>query len=273
MDVVPRLADLRIALPAVVAWVSAAVLIGVPEAAAFVLLGGAAVALACIVALVRHVLVVAAAVVFTAVSLVALVAVAVLVGDDRRTPDVVASQAGRTVDVAVVLDRDLGPADRSVLATLVRLGSADGLRVPVRVVPDRTDDAPAWAAGSSLVTRGAVEPDDPGKSTAYVVFLRGGAAVRPPDGLLRATDRARSAFASVTSSLPEPGGSLLRGLAIGDRSGLDPGTEAAMETSALTHLTAVSGDTVPNRGGSNGQAHPSNVSEREHFAAILHTDA
>ena len=97
------------------------------------------------------------------------------------------------------------------------------------------------AAGARVTVTAAVQPDEPGSATAFVAFLRGTPSSVPPDGLLGATDTARQAFVRATADLPQPGAALLRGLAIGDRSGLDPTTEAAMETSALTHLTAVSG--------------------------------
>ncbi|WP_082687422.1 ComEC/Rec2 family competence protein, partial [Curtobacterium oceanosedimentum] len=177
-------------------------------------------------------------VVLVAAGCCALVAVAVAVGAPERSPGALVDRTGRTVSVEVVLTRDLADTDRSTTGTLRALDAVGELGVPVRVVPGERLRA---AAGSTLRARGTVQLDDDGAPTAAVVFLRGHPSVVPPTGLLALTDRVRQAFVTVTDGLPEPGGALLRGLAIGDRSGLDPATEAAMETTALTHLTAVSG--------------------------------
>ncbi|PZE92554.1 hypothetical protein DEI95_08560 [Curtobacterium sp. MCBD17_008] len=188
-----------------------------------------------------------AALVLTAALFVALVAVAVAVGQGRREPPGVRDASGRTVHAQVLLDRDLAPADRSVVGTLLAVGQRaslrDSIRVPVRLVPARDDPRrQALAAGSVVEIRGHLDEDEPGAPTAFVLFVRGDlGTAAPPHGLLGRTAVARSAFVAVTADLPEPGAALLRGLAIGDRSGLDPETEQAMEATALTHLTAVSG--------------------------------
>ncbi|WIB34765.1 ComEC/Rec2 family competence protein [Curtobacterium sp. MCJR17_043] len=188
-----------------------------------------------------------AALVLTAALLVALVSVAVAVGQGRREPAAVRAVSGRTVHAQVRLDRDLPPADRSVVGTLLAVGARtprhDGLRVPVRIVPALDEPRrEALAAGSVVQVRGQLEADEPGAPTAFVLFVRGDLGpAAPPHGLLGGTAAARSAFVAVTADLPEPGAALLRGLAIGDRSGLDADTERAMEAAALTHLTAVSG--------------------------------
>ncbi|MBT2503950.1 ComEC/Rec2 family competence protein [Curtobacterium sp. ISL-83] len=246
--------DTRIALPAACAWLAAALLVGQPRAAVPTVVVGAVIVVGAALVLwaVRSgpdTVRVLVALVLTAAALVALVAVAIGVGEVRRQPDAVRSIGPGAVGVQLTLDRDLTPRDRSVLGTLravegaVGAGGAAALRVPVRVVPaaDSSDRPRTVAAGSSLAGRATVQPDDPGSPTAFVVFLRGTPRTQPPTGFLAATDRARQAFVRVSSALPEPGASLLRGLAIGDRSGLDEDTQAAMETAALTHLTAVSG--------------------------------
>ena len=230
------------------AWLLAVVLVAVPSAAgaaAAVAAGVLVVAVLVAVRSPRGPITTIVALGAVAAGLCGLVSVAVLVGEDRRVPAVVRQAAGRTVPVELVLERDLAAGDRSVLATLVAVGDVGDLHVPVRAVPGRSSRPTVLAAGTGLRSPGSVEPDAAGAPTAAVVFLRGTPEQRPPDGLLGgllgATATVRRAFVQVTRPLPEPGGALLRGLAIGDRSGLDPGTEAAMETAALTHLTAVSG--------------------------------
>lgn len=242
-----RLADLRIAVPAAVVWLSSAVLVGVPDTAivvmvaAGVLVAGGVVVLALLPRPQGGAIAVTVALVVTSALLVALIAVAVAVGEQRRNPPALSGHAGQHT-VRLVLDRDLERGTRSVAATLTATEDSAGLLVPVRLVPDVQEQGPErFAAGSTFVGTGAVEPDTAGSPTAWVVFLHGPVASRPPTGLLAVTDHARQAFVRVTAGLPEPGAALLRGLAIGDRSGLDPDTEGAMETAALTHLTAVSG--------------------------------
>ena len=248
-DTVERLGvdrgDLRLAVPAAVGWVFAAVLVGVPGAGAPAVVGtGGMLGAAVLVVLLRRGPGPGpgwGGLVATVAGLCLLVAVAVLVGDARRGPEVLRAAVGRgAVPVELVLDRDLPPQGRSVLATLVAVDGT-GTRVPVRLVPAGDLRVHRIAGGARVRGAAAVEAGEPGSPTAAVVFLRGEPEVSEPVGWAAGIDRVRAAFTEVTSTLPEPGGALLRGLAIGDRSGLDPSTEAAMETSALTHLTAVSG--------------------------------
>ncbi|WP_412160952.1 ComEC/Rec2 family competence protein [Curtobacterium flaccumfaciens] len=251
MQLAPSAIDLRVAVPVAVAWIATAVLIGVPDVAPVV--GGAAALLTGVSGIVLRwrrgtgVVPAVAGLLLVAGALTTLLAVSVTVGESRRAPEplrtLVAGPGSGRVDVEALLTRDLVPGDRSVTATLVRADDLDGLRVPVRLVPDQHGEAPGavLAAGARVTVTAAVQPDEPGSATAFVAFVRGTPSSVPPGGLLGGTDTARQAFVRATADLPQPGAALLRGLAIGDRSGLDPTTEAAMETSALTHLTAVSG--------------------------------
>ncbi len=252
----PSLVDLRLAGPVAVAWVEAALLVGAPGLAWWCATTAATAGTVVVLALVVRGRRGRAALsggrggllggvpggvpggVLVAAACCLLVAVAVGVGAAARSPQALADRAGRTVAVEVVLTRDLAASDRSTTGTLRSIGDVGGLEVPVRVVPAGRLRA---SAGAVLHARATVQTDDGGAPTAAVVFLRGRPTSLPPTGLLAASERVRQAFTAVTRDLPEPGGALLRGLAIGDRSGLDPATESAMETTALTHLTAVSG--------------------------------
>jgi competence protein ComEC len=251
VQLAPSAVDLRVAVPVAVAWTATALLVGVPDVAPLV--GGASALLTGVSGIVLRwrrgtgVVPVVAGLLLVAGALTTLLAVSVTVGESRRAPEplraLVAGPGVDHVEVEAVLNRDLVPGDRSVTATLVRAEELDGLRVPVRLVPDQHGDArgAVLAAGTRITVTATLQPDEPGSATAFVAFLRRAPSSVPPDGLLGATDTARQAFVRATVGLPQPGAALLRGLAIGDRSGLDPTTEAAMETSALTHLTAVSG--------------------------------
>lgn len=62
-----------------------------------------------------------------------------------------------------------------------------------------------------------------------------------PGGPLGWAAGLRAGFGQAASALPGDGGALLPGLAIGDTSAVDESLDAAMKTSSLSHLTAVSG--------------------------------
>ncbi|RDH96520.1 competence protein ComEC [Curtobacterium sp. AG1037] len=242
VDLRPVLTDLRFAGPVAVAWVVAVLLVAQPGSAILVaavaagvaVLGGVITGHQALRPRVRAV----GAVVLTAGACCVLVAVSIAVGQVHRDPEALQQAVGHGTRAVVDLRRDLAPGDRSVVGALRVVDGRGVGAVPVRVV---TTSDTVLPAGTVLTGRATVEPDDPGSPTAAVLFLRGEPEREPPTGALAATAEVRRAFVAVTADLPEPGAALLRGLAIGDRSGLDPGTEAAMETSALTHLTAVSG--------------------------------
>ncbi|WFR65966.1 hypothetical protein P9139_12730 [Curtobacterium flaccumfaciens] len=77
------------------------------------------------------------------------------------------------VEVEIVLRRDLAPGDRSVVGTLERVGTVEGLRVPVRAVPSNPEAGEALSAGTRLRSSASLEPDEPGGGTSFVAFLRG----------------------------------------------------------------------------------------------------
>ncbi len=242
VDLRPVLTDLRFAGPVAVAWVVVVLLVAQPGSAILVAAVAAGVAVLSGVVTghpaLRPRVRAVGAVVLTAGACCVLVAVSIAVGQVHRDPEALRRAVGHSARVAVDLRRDLGPGDKSVVGALRAVDGHGVGGVPARVV---TTSDTVLPAGTLLTGRATVERDDPGSPTAAVLFLRGEPEREPPTGALAATAEVRRAFVAVTADLPEPGAALLRGLAIGDRSGLDPGTEAAMETSALTHLTAVSG--------------------------------
>jgi competence protein ComEC len=253
IDVAVRPSDLRFAIPVAGAWAVTATLLAAPSAGVPVAVGTGVLGAVCAAAFwwterrgirsrVRAVLAIAVVGLLT----VGLMGVATSVSWQRRSPDALRSALGDGARATVVLvaDRDVEPGDRSFPATVrtaERIGAAAG--APIRVVPDRHGDAVGHiAAGSVLLVHGELLPEPSESAAVAVLFARGDIDVRAaPGGLLASTDRARTAFAEIAADLPAPGGGLLRGLAIGDRSGIDDATAAAMEATALTHLTAVSG--------------------------------
>ncbi|MFZ7087796.1 ComEC/Rec2 family competence protein [Curtobacterium sp. RRHDQ10] len=238
--------DLRLVVPVGCMWVTAAVLVGVPGTVAWwtALTAGVVTLIGTVVLLVaRSSLAAGCSVALLAVALVALVALAVGVGAGTRAPAELDRAASRPrIGATVRVAHDVAPSDRSFPAELTALSgggaTTDGVHVPIRVVATGL----RLAAGSTAHVDGRLQAEPADGTAAFVLFVRGHPGrVDPPGPLGVATHRARTAFAAVTRSLPEPGAGLLRGLAIGDRSDLDEQTSGAMETTALTHLTAVSG--------------------------------
>jgi competence protein ComEC len=96
--------------------------------------------------------------------------------------------------------------------------------------------------GDELTMRASLQRTDPGDDVAFLAFARGELDVSSTaGGAQQAANDLRSSFAAVARDLPGRGAGLLPGLAIGDTSAVDPALDADMKTSALSHLTAVSG--------------------------------
>ncbi|PZU46235.1 MAG: competence protein ComEC [Microbacterium sp.] len=125
----------------------------------------------------------------------------------------------------------------------VRAGSG-----PVTVIADvpvvvrSSEGPPGLDLGSRVRVSGTAWPTDAGERAVLVVD----AAATPevlavPAGPLAAASDLRNSLRALTVDLPPPGGGLIAGLAVGDTSAVDPALDAAMKTSSLSHLTAVSG--------------------------------
>jgi len=215
-------------LPAVVVgWLVAAFLIGAPDAApASAGLAAAVAGVLAIAALRVRVLVPAA----LAAGVATLVAGSVALASPGRTPEFLAEAAaqGRSVELAVVV------TGRTVDGRFD--GSAGG--APVLVF----GDGPGPPIGATVALRGDLEATAAGEDVAFLVFLRGdiGLVAEPPP-LLAWAHGIRSSFLDASRGLPEPGGGLLPGLAIGDTTRVPESLDAAMKASSLSHLTAVSG--------------------------------
>ncbi|WP_424465289.1 ComEC/Rec2 family competence protein [Pseudoclavibacter helvolus] len=96
--------------------------------------------------------------------------------------------------------------------------------------------------GSRVELHGTLAPAEAGDGVAAMIFLDGPAeVVETPAGLLAGTAGARDAFVDAARALPGPGAQLLPGLSVGDTRLVTPELDEQMKTSALTHLTAVSG--------------------------------
>jgi competence protein ComEC len=100
----------------------------------------------------------------------------------------------------------------------------------------------ALVIGATLRVRGTLTPLSPGESHEFLFFARGSPQVTSaPPWFLGWAEQLRSGFRQTTAALPGDGAALLAGLAIGDDSGVSASLTEAMTVSGLTHLTAVSG--------------------------------
>jgi predicted membrane metal-binding protein len=250
-----RVLDLRLGVPVAVAWVGLAVgstrpgLLPVVAAVALVVcvvsVGLVVVARVGVLAAGRVLLVVA----LSAGACAGLTGQAA-VRDDRRHPSGLTTSVGHAVSVeGRVLDRVEGRADvltMSVDRLDVGAGTvALGARVPVRVFGARLDGRRAVEIGARVSARFVLAPVRYGESVAFEGRAVEPLGVRAEPGRASAwSNGLRSAFRAVAAGLPGDGGALLPGLAIGDTSGVPDDLDDDMTQASLSHLTAVSGDTV-----------------------------
>ena len=212
--------DLRLAIPAAVAWLVAGILVGVPAAAlpvAIPLWGVAAV-------LARRLPIVALCCVAAA-----LLATLVAVGAVQRAPAslVGAADSGRylheTITLTGAVDGDRAEG-RLAGAPVLLFADFDGARI-----------------GSTLKVAGTITAADPGEGVAFLFFAESAAVTVDPPWYLDWANGLRSNFADAAAEFPGNGADLLPGLAIGDTAAVTQQLDAAMKSSSLSHLTAVSG--------------------------------
>jgi competence protein ComEC len=234
---VRRVVDLRIVVPAGIAWLAAIVLLSFPAWMLPAAIGGWVAAAGFIVLSRsggRSVLVIAA----LCCAATALLATAAFATSGTRRPSLLANS--RSIASATIVTTSTAvPSSRFFAATLV---SAEGhaLSVPVLVfgatLPGRTE------IGTSLRISGSLIATAPSDEVSYLVFARGPVReAAPPAWYLSWANGLRAGLASAATSLPGDGGALLPGLAIGDTVAVSPTLSANMKTSSLSHLTAVSG--------------------------------
>lgn len=262
--------DLRLAVPAAVTWLVAAVVIGIPQWSVGV--GVTLWSLACLFATFaavrarppradpqrrgkrasRAVSLLPLAAVCCAVA--AMMASVVGVNAPQRLPNVVRAAAERhdavdaelTVVSAPESATSIGSAGAAGIdrirfrATLSDLGVGE-LSVPVVVFAERPKAA-ELRVGTTVRLAGTLRLTDPGDAASALLFGRGPPqVVHDPPGWLAFFGDLRARFTNAASALPGDGGDLLPGLAIGDTAAVTAPLDTAMKTSSLSHLTAVSG--------------------------------
>jgi competence protein ComEC len=159
------------------------------------------------------------------------------------------AEGGRYLELDVtVTGRIDGSADGGAwfdaAASRVRAGDATVVgAIPTRVLVDpagRTALARA-SMGSTVSLSGRAIPVAAGERAALVVRAGEVVSATEPAGVWAWFEGLRDGLVASTRGLPQPGAGLVPGLAVGDTSSLDAATEAAMNASSLSHLTAVSG--------------------------------
>ncbi|MEO9095792.1 MAG: ComEC/Rec2 family competence protein [Microbacteriaceae bacterium] len=243
--------DLRLAIPAALAWIVLAVLVGMPRwlGTVAVLLWAVA-GLATIVAVIARPKKIQAALgsSILAAAAAALVLSSAAVAAPTRMPDVLvqAAQHHLSIGATAVTDEVFYPGTArtplSVTLTSVTVRQVRSTtRVPVLLF-GAPDAPPGTGIGTELAISGTLATTEPGDSAAFLVFARGTPRVtgRPP-WYLGWANALRSSFVSAAHTLPGDGGDLLPGLAIGDTSAVSVTLDAAMKSTSLSHLTAVSG--------------------------------
>ena len=134
-------------------------------------------------------------------------------------------------------------ADTSAVpsATARNADSRGALTVPVVVFAVRPETG-ELRIGATVRLAGNLRLTDPGDAASALLFGRGPPQVIvDPPGWLAFFGDLRARFTEAASALPGDGGDLLPGLAIGDTAAVTAPLDAAMKTSSLSHLTAVSG--------------------------------
>ena len=247
--------DLRLVLPAVVAWVAAGTVTAIPGAAPVITVAVWAVAVVLVglaVALNRAFVVVAAVCAVAA----GVVCASVAARAPARQPEVLldAARDGRHVVLTVTTAETLGVEQQAVdsapgarqppysaTATSVRIGErVVSVSTPVLVFGARPDAR--TGIGATLELGATLEAAAPEDDVGFLVFATDGArTIRGPPWALDWANGLRASFSTASTALPGDGGRLLPGLAIGDTAAVGPQLDAAMKSTSLSHLTAVSG--------------------------------
>jgi competence protein ComEC len=249
--------DLRLVIPASAAWVAALVLVFVPNAAMAVALGGWALAGAlCAGASAASWLRSAWRVAGLSVVAVALLATVIAVEVPARNPEPLeaAARHGRTVELHVRLDaapRPVGGGEAKPVrwrfvgtaVGVVQGARTDAVSVPVVVFASaEVGTLSSTGFGDTVAVHGRVRATEAGDRAAYLISAPEAPTVAAEaPAWLSWTDGLRGSFSSAAAALPGEGGHLLPGLVIGDVSAVGEQLDAAMKTSSLSHVTAVSG--------------------------------
>ena len=250
-------ADARLVMPAVIGAVVVGVLIGFPD----LLVSAASGAWLLVGALISTAVVMRRGRSFVATAALTATVAAVLLssatfGASARNPELLvdAAQAHRFVTIIAVMNADgatgasspnstASNSSRSrtaITITAVTVGSTTlrNLSIPAVLF----GSVPSSGIGTQISVAGTLANTEAGDHTAYLVFARGSAQLlQKPPWFLGWSNSLRAEFRAAAAQLPGDGGALLPGLAVGDTSAVSETLDAAMKSTSLSHLTAVSG--------------------------------
>jgi competence protein ComEC len=195
-----------------------------------------------------------------AYALAALCSTSVAAQEEVRQPAMLVELAARyaQVEVYATTTSTSQPGDdyfRARVTSILVDGETTQLDSPALIFTDAdrfgagADDEAAevppdsdWGIGVEFAVIGTLTATEPGDGRAMLVFASEPAQWRAdPVRWVEWANQLRHTFAAAAGQLPGGGGELLGGLAIGDISAVSDELDAAMKTSSLSHLTAVSG--------------------------------
>ena len=232
--------DLRLFLPGLVGWASAALGIGLrPGWFAVIVLG----LLTCLGVLAlrgraEHPLVQ----LVLATGIATLMMVSVAWGAEYREQSLLRSSENSEVTLTVSLSENYNPGAGSLSVTVREV---EGIPIPgpgIAATVVRAELAERTPYGSKVSLRGYLQQSEPWEREGWEFFPTSGAlSVESPGWFLSGADSLREGLLDRAKSLGGDGGNLLPGLAIGDTSAVDRGLVQAMRDTSLSHLVAVSG--------------------------------
>lgn len=237
---------MRLLFPAGMAWLAA--LVGIATHAYVLIWGGCtgvAVALTvwCVIRRRGGVL----ALIAVALGSAALISICASAHADIRRPDALVTAAGEdggtTMLMATIVGlahaTNRGPSQLRMRATAT---AVEGQPVDVPVTIFGSISGGKAAIGSTVEISGQVILTGPTDAASALIFADDEISVTAgPPWYLGWADDMRRGFVELCADLPGAGGRLLPGLAVGDTSAVDADLDAAMKSSSLSHLTAVSG--------------------------------
>lgn len=238
--------DLRLALPVALAWAAVAVLVGLPAllAPVAIALWAAALVIAAVAIRVTNRRDLLLGVCLCLAAAAALVSISAVKAPARQPAELLsAASAGRFVTITATTSHLLGRAapPTPAQATSVRVGDRQ-LAVDLPIVLFGATPQRAVGIGASIRISGTLSATDPGDDSAFLLFADGPPkVVADPPWFLNWANEIRGRFHVAATRLPGSGGQLLPGLAIGDTSAVSASLDAAMKSTSLSHLTAVSG--------------------------------
>ena len=262
--------DARLAVPAVVCWATAAVLIAVPglatwSAISLWALAGSSVAAAVIVrrryvgagGATRLIASTLGSIVLCAAAAATVASTISLTTPVRQPAELAAGSGTHVVDLVGTVTTQSIQSHGGVLS-----GRGDGRSVQFQLtatavttsthVVDGSMPVQAFATisagtigrlqiGSTVVAHGTLRANAPEDSSAFRLFASRQRVVGSAPWWLSWANTLRSGLSESARALPGDGGDLLPGLSIGDVSSVGPELGASMKQSSLSHLTAVSG--------------------------------